>query len=311
MTSSLASLTTVCGVGAGFNAAILFADRADVLDHVNWVLVIGGVVLLLTISGVMLARHRRLEWGFAAPRDCRLSIEAVLAPFVVFVLTAALLQAVADWWTGGATQTTVESEPDLVQQTVISNLALLAGVAVCYAAGRHLVGTHDRGFVLGDRRYGRHLVEAVVVVLVALALCQLAANLTAWLIEAFWPEFEFDEHRVIETLRDPSRPGWLLPLLWLGTTLITPVAEEMFFRGLLQTALTRVLRKRGYAIVIAGLLFGLAHSQQPQVVPAIALFGIMLGVLYERTGSLVGPIIAHALFNAKTLLWETLGGAAA
>jgi membrane protease YdiL (CAAX protease family) len=43
-------------------------------------------------------------------------------------------------------------------------------------------------------------------------------------------------------------------------------------------------------------------------VPAIALFGLILGLLYERSGSLVGPIVAHALFNAKTMLWESLGG---
>jgi membrane protease YdiL (CAAX protease family) len=29
-------------------------------------------------------------------------------------------------------------------------------------------------------------------------------------------------------------------------------------------------------------------------------------LLHRRTGSLIAPIVAHGLFNAKTLLWETL-----
>ena len=45
---------------------------------------------------------------------------------------------------------------------------------------------------------------------------------------------------------------------------------------------------------------------QPHVVLPLAVLGVLLGVLYLRTGSLLGPIVLHALFNAKTLLWETL-----
>jgi membrane protease YdiL (CAAX protease family) len=59
-------------------------------------------------------------------------------------------------------------------------------------------------------------------------------------------------------------------------------------------------------IAIAAGVFGLAHGSQPQVVPALTLFGVILGLLHRRTGSLIAPIVAHGLFNAKTLLWETL-----
>jgi membrane protease YdiL (CAAX protease family) len=34
----------------------------------------------------------------------------------------------------------------------------------------------------------------------------------------------------------------------------------------------------------------------------------MLGYAYERTGSLVSPILIHAAFNLKTLVWNALGG---
>ncbi len=73
------------------------------------------------------------------------------------------------------------------------------------------------------------------------------------------------------------------------------IAREFFFRGILQTILFKWVKSRWMAIVAAGILFGLAHSDQPQVIPAITAFGIILGIIYERRGSLVGPIVAQRL----------------
>ena len=60
-------------------------------------------------------------------------------------------------------------------------------------------------------------------------------------------------------------------------------------------------------MLATSLAFGLAHSQQPQVIPTIAVLGVILGASYERTGSLVPSITIHVLFNSKTLVWEALG----
>ena len=50
--------------------------------------------------------------------------------------------------------------------------------------------------------------------------------------------------------------------------------------------------------------FGAIHyTQLPAVVPLAAL-GMILGYMYERTGSLGGPILLHMLFNVKTLIWH-------
>jgi len=36
------------------------------------------------------------------------------------------------------------------------------------------------------------------------------------------------------------------------------------------------------------------------------VLALLLGYAYERTGSLLPPMVIHALFNAKTLIWEAL-----
>ena len=66
-------------------------------------------------------------------------------------------------------------------------------------------------------------------------------------------------------------------------------------------------RRPWFAVVATGVAFGLVHSQQAQVVPTIAVLGVILGISYERSGSLIAPITLHVLFNTKTLIWEALG----
>ncbi|NOX58158.1 MAG: CPBP family intramembrane metalloprotease, partial [Planctomycetes bacterium] len=172
--------------------------------------------------------------------------------------------------------------------------------------GRRFIGSPSQSFVLGKKRWASDIAMGWCAVFIAFALCQGVLYATQEITMLLDPKHDFPEHRVIDLLTASDRPVWLVPLLWVGTTILTPIAEEFFFRGLLQTSLCRWIKNRWLAIFVASLIFGIAHADQPQVIPAITVFGIILGVTYERTGSLVAPIVAHALFNAKTLLWVTL-----
>jgi CAAX protease family protein len=74
------------------------------------------------------------------------------------------------------------------------------------------------------------------------------------------------------------------------------VAEEAFFRGVLQPALGWLL---------ASLIFGLVHLvPKRELLPwtgfALAA-GLVLGALFESTGNLVAPIVAHVGINAVNL----------
>jgi membrane protease YdiL (CAAX protease family) len=62
-------------------------------------------------------------------------------------------------------------------------------------------------------------------------------------------------------------------------------------------------RRYGSVAAIAGsaVVFGLAHFQLLQL-PALILFGLVLAILAKRTGRLGPGIVAHATFNAATVL---------
>jgi uncharacterized protein len=93
------------------------------------------------------------------------------------------------------------------------------------------------------------------------------------------------------------------PLAWLAMVLLLPAFEELVFRGGLQGALRRTLRPAA-AVLCSAAMFGVVH-EPAAALPAAAL-GAVLGVLYERTGSLAAPLAFHALHNGLTLLLATL-----
>lgn len=81
--------------------------------------------------------------------------------------------------------------------------------------------------------------------------------------------------------------------------LLAGVCEELLFRGPLQTALLRRLPP-WLALVLGGLLFGVAHMYLFGVLP-IALIGIVLGAIVLRTGSIFPAMLLHTVYDAARL----------
>ena len=96
-------------------------------------------------------------------------------------------------------------------------------------------------------------------------------------------------------------------IAFLAMTLaITPVAEEIFFRGFLFRWMSghhRVWLAAG----VSSVMFGVAHILPPQAIAA-TLMGLVLCWLYWRTGSIWPSVAAHVTNNAIGI---GLGAAAA
>jgi uncharacterized protein len=81
---------------------------------------------------------------------------------------------------------------------------------------------------------------------------------------------------------------------------VAPLSEEVFFRGLLFRGIRGALPFAAAAAISAG-IWGLFHytgSDSWPVVLQLAVFGVILAWLYERTGSLWPPIVLHLFNNA-------------
>lgn len=119
--------------------------------------------------------------------------------------------------------------------------------------------------------------------------------------------FEPPVEPIQELISQDHRPeilGWTMVL----ACLVGPVAEELFFRGVLYAAVRRRL-SRVAAMLISAALFAFIHTNVIGFLP-ILLLGCLLAYLYERTGSLISPLSIHIVHNSLlmsvALVWRRL-----
>lgn len=95
-------------------------------------------------------------------------------------------------------------------------------------------------------------------------------------------------------------------MLWLAIIVVTPIGEEVMFRGFLFRGWLRSLRDAWAVIAITAGLWALIHLQYDWYVTGqIFAFGLMLGWMRWATGSTILTILLHAMINLEGM-FETV-----
>ena len=89
-------------------------------------------------------------------------------------------------------------------------------------------------------------------------------------------------------------------LVFLIIAVLAAVAEEMFFRSALQTALEKRIGCIA-AIIVSALLFTIFHADAQSLIPRFIL-GALFGYITWRTGTIAITIILHMLNNTIALI---------
>lgn len=98
---------------------------------------------------------------------------------------------------------------------------------------------------------------------------------------------------------------WITVLMAI---VVAPVAEEFLFRGFIYGACKRFCGVLP-ALMFTSALFGAVHTNKAALLPLFML-AIVLNVAYERTGSLLVPIVMHMGFNSIMILGILQSGGA-
>jgi uncharacterized protein len=94
----------------------------------------------------------------------------------------------------------------------------------------------------------------------------------------------------------------IVPIQVLLIVIAAPIGEEVCFRGMLFGGLRERLPRLGAAL-LSGLIFGGLHAISGiEAVPPLVVFGFLLALLYEKTGSVIPGILLHVLNNCAALL---------
>jgi membrane protease YdiL (CAAX protease family) len=104
--------------------------------------------------------------------------------------------------------------------------------------------------------------------------------------------------------KDIAESFGAVPVQILLIVIAAPIGEEVCFRGMLFGGL-RTRLPRVAAALVSALVFGALHATTGlSAVPPLIVFGFVLALLYERTGSIVPGILLHMLNNSVALLGQ-------
>jgi membrane protease YdiL (CAAX protease family) len=109
------------------------------------------------------------------------------------------------------------------------------------------------------------------------------------------------EHPVLEFLERARGPEAAMVVI-VSAVMVAPLAEEFFFRRVLQGWLEkRCAADPGVAVLVSSAAFAVAHTGQGLAYLPLFPLGLVLGLIVERTGSILPAIVLHATFNAVSV----------
>ncbi len=121
-----------------------------------------------------------------------------------------------------------------------------------------------------------------------------------------------DAHAEITGTTDTSQAilhaaaqGGVLPFLLalLGGAFVTPLGEELLFRGVIANALNRYGALAG--VGLSAIIFGVAHGTGVIMWVAI-MMGLLSGALFRKTGTVWPSVLLHMVYNGLHSLGSAL-----
>lgn len=229
------------------------------------------------------------------PPSVRWGIGDAVGGWFVAVSGAAILGAASLAW-AGYDQADVEAERLPLWLTLIQSPFLwfgFIGVPVLVAA------TRGRGFV-EDFRFRIKPVDvgvgAVLGVIAQLVVVPLVTLPFLWLTDTDAAKLGEPAEKLADKVGGAPSVLLFVAIIAIGA----PLAEEIFFRGLLLRSLENRFGS-GLAIVLSSLVFGITHFELLQL-PALAAAGLIFAVLAVKTDRLGPAIVAHMAFNLTTIV---------
>jgi membrane protease YdiL (CAAX protease family) len=280
------------------------------LDH-SVALLVAALVVTVCVAGALLfvlTQQRRAVTGSPDAEESAWGVgDLVIVALVGGVLAVTIIGADVFVWGKqvGAPELTGWA---LVRGLVVQNLALV-GTALLWIRQRYGRGLRDLGWRLENWR------REVPVGIALGALVFAGADAVQWLTGLVLSKLtnpdlasqlmdQFGMARVVDGALS-SLPGWGMAVAVLVIAVLVPIGEELLFRGFAYTALKRRLGVPG-GVVVSALVFAVLHAS-PADFAALFAVGVALAWVYEWRGTLLAPILAHALNNLASAVLLLLG----
>jgi len=273
-------------------ALLVFADarrRLRRVPAVLWAIAAAAVVGAAVPLYLIVRPTGRATWGLVEVAGVTLFFAGTL-PLAGLLLPRGAAGGLPPLW--------------LVVVLAVAQNAFFVAAATYVVAVKYKLPLAALGLRLDHAR--RRLIQGVAASVAAVLGNGLGQNLTVFLLAFSMGHAAATTY--VNSAQQQSPVYRLLPQLHAGAEItllallvgvIVPIGEEVFFRGLVLGALRRALNRHA-AVAVSALFFAAAHLQAVELLP-ILILGLVLGYLYDLTGSLVPGMIAHGLNNLAAL----------
>ncbi|HNX91124.1 MAG TPA: type II CAAX endopeptidase family protein [Candidatus Omnitrophota bacterium] len=177
----------------------------------------------------------------------------------------------------------------MILDTGLMNLVAIS-VIVYFVVKKYGQTIADIGLTV--KGWGKNVFYAVVGYVSLLPILLVIMVITFFVVQ--WLKYEPPVQPIVQVFMEEKGTGILL-MSTLFAAIFGPVAEEIFFRGFVYSALKRRIGVF-WGMVIVSSVFSVLHAHIVGVLPIFAL-GMLLNYLYEKTGSLVSCMAVHMIHN--------------
>lgn len=276
--------------------------QQQLLEQTSFIVMLYGAIFvagfMLLTAFTLRIQYRPLSWGGPLnrlnerPWDWQSCLRLA---WPVFLLQA-LFGLVFAWYESGSNIDPEElNRWVLVVQSILFHWVCL-GLIALYLRRRRWSWGEAFGF---QRRGIPAQIGWGILVLLGIMPFVIASNVVMQVLMEWWglaPEIQ-EVTRIIS-----GASGWPARIYFVClAVVVAPLVEEMLFRGILLPALARVVGVRG-SLVLVGITFAFVHGVYVPYAVILFILSIAFSLAYIYRGSLLVPVVMHALFNGLTML---------
>ena len=267
------------------------------------------LVLLATgLGAIGYAFARRIaplsRWNYSGNVLTRLYDipDAILAVLLAAMLVQGLFAAVVPGTSPASVAGATESEQ---LGMLVSQLFFSLVISIALVSYLRFIRGFDPAELFGVRNVSRRKVITIALTAIAptLVIVGLVNAGVSELLRDVWPDASPQE--LVKTFETTGSIA-VRVLMVIAAVIVAPLSEELLFRGFLYGVCKRYTDIH-FAAIINGLLFAIVHMHVGSFVPLFAL-ALVLVAVYEITGSLMVPMLRHALFNGLMMIAMLVGG---
>jgi len=254
-------------------------EAAAVRPRMVALVVICGVLALAALTGIVVTLLRWRAWADPSAPGPAWGVPQAVEALILWVFLAVVVASV-------------------IARTAFRGMELVGAVAVVPSL---VAGCGAIAWVWGTSlkaRFGwdlSHAMRSVLLGFGAAGVLTPVALVLEHLLQRTWRPVE---HPLVPVFAAASDPVSRAALVVVACAAI-PALEETLFRGIVYRAL-RATWSPLFAAFASALIFAVGHMSWVGFLPYL-LIGLMLAWLYERSGTLLAPAVAHSTFNGFNL----------